>query len=104
MNLEIELFRYRELLFGRVLHMDEGLRDNVKFEHDGFSIKSSYRPSLISTELYVRGSNLEDDDLVFSYAYRSEREAIATGEKIVKAIWALNNKLAIVSSPIERLI
>lgn len=76
-KLEIELFRYENLLFGKVLHMDESLR----------------------------GANEDYDNRIFEYTYSSEREAIEVAQDIRNGINFINEGTANkVSSSVYRVI
>ncbi|SUB57985.1 Uncharacterised protein [Peptostreptococcus anaerobius] len=44
-KIEIELFRYGNLLFGKVFHIDDSLREiGILYEGDKINISSTYYP------------------------------------------------------------
>ncbi|MGP1402536.1 MAG: hypothetical protein ACTTKY_00110 [Catonella sp.] len=52
-KLEIELFRYENLLFGKVLHMDEDLREvGTLYKGNRITISSSLRPALSRIDFF----------------------------------------------------
>lgn len=105
MKLEIELFRYREVLFGRVLHMDEDLRGRFVIANDEFAIDSVRSPALVLDTLFVRGTERDKDKRPFSYRFSSEEGAIAAAKNIQSLLQELNNPAQEgMPSPIEQLI
>lgn len=105
-KIEIELFRYENLLFGKVLYMDESLRDvGTLYEGKSVEINSVGSPDLNRNVLFVRGVNKSCDNDVFKYTYYSEKEAIEVAQDIRNGINFINegviNK---VSSSVYRVI
>lgn len=90
-KLEIELFRYENLLFGKVLHMDESLRGNeTLYEGKEVEINSAGAPELRGDTLFVRGEAKSYDNSVFKYAYYDEEEAIKVAKDIENGINFIN--------------
>ena len=94
-KLEIEIYRLENLLFGKVLHMDESLREKgVLASVDGdicFEIESSARPQLVNNILYVWGSNTSRDGELFSYLYDDIDEAKIAAKSIVNIVDKIND-------------
>lgn len=91
-KLEIELYRYDTLVFGKVLYMDESLRAKGTLEkHNGFSIISNYSPYLSDTQLYIQGMDREFDTCVFANTYSSIEETKETIDNIKACINAINS-------------
>lgn len=105
-KLEIELFRYENLLFGKVLYMDESLRGtDVLYEGELVEINSAGAPELRKKILFVRGTNEGYDNRIFEYTYSSEREAIEVAQDIRNGINFINEGTANkVSSSVYRVI
>lgn len=56
-KLEIELFQYHSLLFGKVLHQDDSLRGKGELANvDEFSIGSVFSPNISIDTLYIEVS------------------------------------------------
>ena len=90
-KIEIELFRYRNLLFGKVLCMDESLRGaGTLYEGKLVDIKSSGIPDLEENILFVRGTTKSYDDNIFAYDYSNEEEAIRAATDIKHGINFIN--------------
>jgi hypothetical protein len=105
-KLEIELFRYENLLFGKVLHMDDSLRGtDVLYEGELVEINSAGAPELRKKILFVRGTSEGYDNSIFKHTYSSEKEAIEVAQDIRNGINFIN-KGAIneVSSSVYRVI
>lgn len=105
-KIEIELFRYESLLFGKVLHMDDSLRGtDVLYEGELVEINSAGAPELRKKILFVRGTSEGYDNSIFKHTYSSEKEAIEVAQDIRNGINFIN-KGAIneVSSSVYRVI
>lgn len=103
-KLEIELYQYENLVFGKILYQDESLRDDVKIvEKNGFSIGSFAHPELVENSLYIRGVCEKQDNNVFYYQFCDEETAIKTCEKIKECVDLINGEGKRQSS-IERII
>lgn len=90
-RLKIELFRYENVVFGKILEMDESLRDKGRIaEVDGFEIVSECCPDLDESSLYVRGSDRGDSD-VFSCNCDSVAKAIEICEAIKTLVDKINS-------------
>lgn len=91
-RLEIELFRYENLVFGKVLKMDEGLRKaSLLAEKKGFTVESSSYPALSSDILYIRGDQKDKDEKIFSREYNDVKEAIKACENIKELVDKINS-------------
>lgn len=90
MKLDIEWFRYRELLFGRVVYMDETLREDLRVGNSDFAISSVYNPALVPNALFVRGSDRSKDKKVFSCCFTSKEEAIEVAKNIQNLLQEIN--------------
>lgn len=92
-KLEIELYRYDNLVFGKILYQDESIRDNVKIvEKNGFSIRSFAYPELVENSLYIRGINDKNDHNIFYYQFLDKKTAIQTCKKIVDCVDLMNSE------------
>lgn len=90
-KIEIELFRYENLLFGKVLHMDESLRDRgTLYEGKLVEINSVGSPDLNRNTLFVRGIAKSCDNDVFKYTYYNTEEAIKVAKDIENGINFIN--------------
>lgn len=90
-KLEIELFRYGKLLFGKVLHMDEDLRgSDTLYKGKLVEINSAGAPELRGQILFVRGVSENYDDSIFNCTYRNEEEAIKVAKDIENGIRFIN--------------
>lgn len=105
-KLEIELFRYENLLFGKVLHMDESLRGTgVLYSEDSIKIESRAVPALEGGVLYLRGVGEDEDNCAFFEKYRSNEEAFEMANRIQRGINYINNVESIsYSLPIHRVV
>lgn len=92
-KLKIELFRYGTLVFGKVIEMDEELRDKGTLAttdgEEEFSIFSNANPELRSSRLYIRGSSKDYDDDIFVNDFGSDVKA----EQVCDDIKQLVNKI-----------
>lgn len=92
-KLEIELYRYENLVFGKILHQNEILRNKgIIAEKDDFKIESYSSPELCRTKLLIRGENEEDDNDVFYNQFLDEETAIKTCKKIVDCVDLINSE------------
>lgn len=105
-KLDIELFRYENLLFGKVLHMDEDLRGTgTLYARDLIKIESRASPALEGGILYLRGVGEEEDNCVFFEKYSSNEKALEMANKIQCGINYINNGEPIDDSlPIHRIV
>jgi len=93
MKIEIELFRYGQLVFGKVLNQSENLRgEGLLAGVDEFFVSSNKTPTLTFNELYVNGNHSHNDGKEFFRAYNTEEEAIQVCDKIKKCIDRINEK------------
>ncbi len=91
-KLEIELYRYESLVFGRVIYQDESLRHRGPIvEKDGFQIGSHLNPALCSTNLFIRGELEKTDNNIFYCPFFDEKTAIKTCKKIVDCVDLINS-------------
>ena len=109
-KLVLKIGRVQTLVLGWVVHQDESLRRTGILdpafigEADGFEIRSGTRPQLDSNILYVRGMDVEKDNMVFFYGYATEDAAINAVRKIktiVKKVNEEETRFDSASSPIE---
>lgn len=107
-KLKVEMFRYKTLVFGRVLEMDEDIRESgtlavVDQDDWEFKLASVNCPDLKAHELLVRGSSEKYDDKVFCYNYPDEEKAIAACKAFKRLVDKVNAEDALVGSTnIER--
>lgn len=95
-KLKVEMFRYGTLVFGRVLEMDESIRDSgtlAVVDQDGveFRLESVSYPELTANELLVRGCREEHDDKVFYHNYPDEEKAIAACKAFKSLVETVNS-------------
>lgn len=102
-KLEIELYRYENLVFGKIIHQDESLRDiGIIVEKDDFKIGSYSHPELQVNKLLIRGNDKKDDHRIFYYKFRDKETAIKTCRKIMVCVDLINPEVEIPG--IERII
>lgn len=90
-KLKIELFRYENLVFGKVLGMDESLRGCQKLvSNSTFEIFSDALPALDNGKLYVRGNDHFEDDKIFEHLFESPEKAINICEYIKELVGQIN--------------
>jgi hypothetical protein len=94
-KIKVEMFRYGTLVFGRVLEMDESIRESgtlavVDQDDWVFKLSSVNRPELKAYELFVRGSMEKHDDKVFQYNYPDEEGAIAACKAFKRLVDKVN--------------
>jgi len=92
--LDIELFRYGSLVFGKVIYQDDNILKREEFEYRGkdFIIKAMDYPFLANNVLYIKGEELIKDDIAFYSMSQSENEAIQLTQKIKSIVNELNTK------------
>lgn len=107
MRVKIALWRFKNVLFGEVLEMDESLRGAGTIAEDGqtgYIIASSDQrdsPMLEGGRLILRGVNETCDTDAFCLAYCTERDAIYTADIISRLIDQINDSP---ESSIERVL
>ena len=92
-KVEIELFRYGTVLFGRFLDMDNRLRDSGTLWEsapDGFEICSFVFPELGDSVLNLPGADTDEDDNIFYWSYDSEERAIVASKRIKEGLRHIN--------------
>lgn len=100
-KIEIELFRYETLLFGKVLHMDESLRGTgTLYKGELTEIYSENGPQLAEIDpgalhfranvLFVRGLAENCDNNIFGFNYKDKERAIEIAKDIEKGINFIN--------------
>ena len=100
-KLEIELFRYENLLFGKILHMDESLRGaGTLYKGKLTEIYSENSPQLAEIDpgtpqsrasvLFVRGLAENCDNDIFGFNYKDKERAIEIAKDIEKGIDFIN--------------
>ena len=97
--LEIELFVYDSLVFGKVLKQDDNIIERGKFRFvasNELSIKSVDYPDMgiyrDSNMLYTRGSDKEKDNIIIYFDCNSNKRALELANKIKVAVDELNKK------------
>jgi hypothetical protein len=97
MKLEIELYRYHCIVFGKILKMDESLRTKSQYnglvamkDGDDFHITSTDKPSVSSKGLFIRGRDRKFDDRPFSRNFTEETAALEWIERITDLIDRIN--------------
>lgn len=92
-KLEVEMYRYRNMLFGRVVHMNDDLREELSVSDEaGFSLKSETFPDMGINTFYVRGEDRDCDNDVFSLLHDTEEEAIKAAEHFKRLIDKVNDE------------
>lgn len=92
-RLKIELFRYENLVFGKVIHMDESLRSIGVLAQNNFgdfAIKSNRQPQLDNNNFFVKGRLEDKDSEVFNYKFESIEQAIKSCENIKVLVDKIN--------------
>ena len=92
-RLEIELYQYENMLFGKVLHLDESLRGKgLILEMNGYIISSKTSPEMNSYELFLRGENRSADDKMFRYLFDDKDKALRVAKKIKEMVDIINSE------------
>lgn len=93
-NLEIELYLYGNLLFGKVTHQAKELTHSsvrsVTRCTSRFPVMISAVPQLTSENLFIQGSNKAEGSNVFSYTFVSEEQAKKAAIRIKASVEAIN--------------
>lgn len=99
-RLILELGRYRELVFGRVVVMPESLRGKGEVcnitgtDGENFTIRSSVSPELCGHGVYIAGDARDRDDLCFYKRYPNEATAISVVANIKTCVKKINARFA----------
>lgn len=91
MELKVELNRYYNMVFGKVISMPRSIKrgSDTIYEYEGYEISSLSVPELKNKTLYLFGVNRKLDDDIISYRYDTEEEAekaILTFQHMIKQI------------------
>lgn len=91
-KLEVEMYRYDNILFGKVLHMDEELRGKGRLIRDagGYQIISEHCPNLTGKTLFVNGIIKGRDGVAFYREYNTEADLIRAAEHFKELIDKIN--------------
>ncbi len=94
-KLEIELFRYDTLVFGKVLYMDESFRKNGDLYNNGtFKISSSVHPAIEMNALWVWGRDKGADDCVLFRRFEDPSDALEFIAEVRKGLGKINSDAA----------
>ena len=96
--LEIELYVYKNLVFGSILKQDDNIikRNNFEFTASNkFEIKSYNYPYCCNDAFYIQGVFTEGDNDVFVKKSKSNEEAQEYANKIKVAVDELNEKYSV---------
>lgn len=76
-QISLEMYRYKELVFGKCRFLNESLRGTgILAQNPHFSVISDTEPAIVSgSELHVQGSNDGADNNKFFYDFPSESDA-----------------------------
>ena len=93
-KLEVELFQYGTLVFGKVLHTPEKLKNNggpekVLYKLDGYRVSTCRYPDLTGLCLYVHGASKTGDNRIIYCNYLTEiaaAKSVAMFEVIIDKI------------------
>ena len=90
--LKIKFWRIENVVLMKILEQDENLRKKTDWRDSetGIRIKSINSPVLSYYTIYIRGKMYEDDNLISSYSYETEKEAIKALKDIAIAIKNFN--------------
>ena len=104
-KVEIELFQYGKLLFGKVLKQDITPAPTL-VNIEGFTIGTASTPELSSGSLFLRGSRSSANTNEFHCRYDSDEAANKVSQRIIKGLAILNEEPKPLGStaPITRLI
>lgn len=77
MDLKVDLIRYYNVIFGRVISMPKTIKrgSDTIYEYEGYEISSLYEPDLKNKTLYLFGMEKERDDNIISYHYDTVEDA-----------------------------
>lgn len=91
MKLKLELFRYGNLVVGKVLEQAEELRGRKNIVgKNGFVIGSINLPELNDEKLFIRGNYPAQDDRCFFNYYTTETKAIEICKTIAELVDEIN--------------
>ena len=96
--LEIELYVYKNLVFGSILKQNDNIikRDNFEFTASNeFEIESCNNPDCDDNKLYIQGLLSERDNDVFVKNSKSNKEAQEYANKTKVAVDELNKKYSV---------
>ena len=94
-KLNIELYRYDNLVFGKVLEMDEGLRGKGRIwesKDKEFKIMASYGPELDLESLDLAGDDKNYDNAIFHCEFDNKEDAKEICSYIKKGVDEINNE------------
>jgi hypothetical protein len=90
-RLKIEMYRYHELLFGRVLEQDEDLKGKGEIiSKDGYRLMSRDLPKLCGLNFCLRGNETHADNNIFFHDYVSESKAIEASQAFREMVHEIN--------------
>ncbi len=90
--LKLELGRYHNLVFGRVIEQEGIARGNFRFTHKSFNIISLTQAELSPHTLYVHGQAVGHNGQAFSAQLDSPGGAHDLIDRIKSAVHALNTQ------------
>ena len=96
--LEIELYVYKNLVFGSILKQNDSVikRGGFKFvDSNKFEIESYNYPYCEGKKLYIQGVDTERDNCGFVKKSKSNEEAQEYANKIKEAVDELNEKYSV---------
>lgn len=77
MDLKVDLFRYYNVIFGKVLSMPRSIKrgSGTIYKYEDYEISSVSVPELRNKTVYLFGKNKIEDDTVISYHYNTAEDA-----------------------------
>ena len=105
-KLDIELFKYRNLLFGRIKHVEESLLEKpaILAEEGKFNIRTGESPSLNKETLYAGDRCLAWCRPTLAYVYPHPEKAAEAAEIFRRLIAEVNGEDIPEYIPVERII
>jgi len=95
-RLELELGRYHDIVYGKILYQDDSLRrkgfhPRIIESHNGYQVVSESSFKIGDNFLMIRGTDTHKDEITSSYKFDTEQESINWIENITKLIDRINN-------------
>ena len=75
-RLEVELFLYDTMVFGKIINTPKKLRGaGLIYAHEEYRVYSRNLPAISDTTLWIGGNNTARDYRLISYEYYTKQEA-----------------------------
>lgn len=94
-KIRVKLWRIENVVLMKVLEMPEELRGNhliFTSPTTSMEIRSVDEPELTLKDIYINGSNKDEDNKIVCCEYKSDEMALDCYNRIIKTIEEFNNK------------